>query len=498
MKAIMLMFDTLSKAYLPNYGNQWVQAPNFDRLREKCMTFDNFYGGSMPCMPARRELHTGKYNFLHRCWGPLEAFDYSIFEKLNKENIYTHLITDHSHYFEDGGATYHNRYSSWEGFRGQEGDRWIPRLEALEDCNENPLNKSADNISRIQHFANRTQINEEADMSSVQVIDRGLDFLEKNHEKDNWFLQLECFDPHEPFFVPEKYRELYKLTETKDIPYWPVYQHLSEEEKAHYEGDIDELQKEYAALISMCDYHLGRVLDFMDEQNLWDDTLLIVNTDHGFLLGEHNWLGKNVAPMYEEIVHIPFFMHVPQHKLNGQRIDGLAQTIDLPPTLAEYFAIEPFENMDGRSLFHLIDQQQVNHESILFGTNGGHVNLFDGRYTYMKAAATKENTPLVNYTLMPTMIRGFYPKESLAQMSLSEGDRFTNGVPCLKVPLLFSFANSYEIGTLLFDLKTDPEQNSPIEDSELHKQLDQKLFKKMQEVGAPAEEFIRLGYQKSV
>lgn len=161
----MVMFDTLSKAYLPNYGNDWVHAPNFERLREKCMTFDNFYGGSMPCMPARRELHTGKYNFLHRGWGPLESFDYSVFEKLNEKNIYTHLITDHSHYFEDGGATYHNRYASWEGFRGQEGDRWIPRINALEDTNENTRNKVG--LSRTQHFANRTQIHSEDDMSKI-------------------------------------------------------------------------------------------------------------------------------------------------------------------------------------------------------------------------------------------------------------------------------------------------------------------------------------------
>lgn len=68
MRAIMLMFDTLSKDFLSNYGNDWIQTPNFDRLREKTVTFDNFYGGSMPCMPARRELHTGRYNFMHRMW----------------------------------------------------------------------------------------------------------------------------------------------------------------------------------------------------------------------------------------------------------------------------------------------------------------------------------------------------------------------------------------------------------------------------------------------
>ena len=56
----------------------------------------------------------------------------------------------------------------------------------------------------------------------------------------------------------------------------------------------------------MCDHHLGKVIDFLETNQMWQDTLVIINTDHGFLLGEHDWLGKNVAPMYEEIIHLPF------------------------------------------------------------------------------------------------------------------------------------------------------------------------------------------------
>ena len=59
MKAIMIMFDSLNRHFLPNYGCSWTVMPQFQRLAEKALTFDCFYGGSMPCMPARRELHTG-------------------------------------------------------------------------------------------------------------------------------------------------------------------------------------------------------------------------------------------------------------------------------------------------------------------------------------------------------------------------------------------------------------------------------------------------------
>lgn len=98
MKAVILMFDTLRRDKLPNYNSDVKNMPNFTRLGERTVKFDNFYVGSMPCMPARRDLHTGRLNFLHRGWGPLEPFDDSIFEMLKKQGIYTHLITDHQHY----------------------------------------------------------------------------------------------------------------------------------------------------------------------------------------------------------------------------------------------------------------------------------------------------------------------------------------------------------------------------------------------------------------
>ena len=101
------------------------------------------------------------------------------------------------------------------------------------------------------------------------------------------------------------------------------------------------------SLLSMCDHYLGKILDLMDEKDMWSDTMLIVNTDHGFMLGEKEWMGKNVQPMYEEISHIPFFLWDPRFPREaGKRRKSLAQTIDIAPTLAEFFQIDPPEFMD--------------------------------------------------------------------------------------------------------------------------------------------------------
>ena len=124
MKTVLIMYDSLNKLSLQPYGNREIITPNFQRLARHSVTFDNFFAGSLPCMPARRELQTGRLNFLHRSWTPSEPFDESMTELLAEQGVYSHLITDHVHYWENGGANYWNRFSTFEFVRGQEGDRW--------------------------------------------------------------------------------------------------------------------------------------------------------------------------------------------------------------------------------------------------------------------------------------------------------------------------------------------------------------------------------------
>ena len=139
MRAILVMFDSLRRDLLPNYGADCVPLPNFARLAERTVTFDRNYVGSLPCMPARRELHTGRLNFLHAPWCPLEPFDDSMPELLRESGVHTHLCTDHYHYIQDGGATYHGRYSTYEVFRGQECDRWIGDCSPIESLSPHVL-----------------------------------------------------------------------------------------------------------------------------------------------------------------------------------------------------------------------------------------------------------------------------------------------------------------------------------------------------------------------
>jgi arylsulfatase A-like enzyme len=486
MKAIMVMFDSLNRHMLPPYGADWVHAPNFQRLADRAVTFDNMYVGSMPCMPARRELHTGRYNFLHRSWGPLEPFDDSMPEMLKDGGVYSHLVSDHYHYWEDGGCTYHTRYNSWEFSRGQEGDPWKGNLTDVGIPEETGNSRRGGPWGR-QDWVNRSYMGDQKDHHQTKTFDLGAEFIRTNHAEDNWFLQIETFDPHEPYFVPQKYKDLYPHAYDGPPFDWPNYGPVTEEPEA-----VEHLRLTNAALISMCDDSLGRVLDLMDEHDLWKDTLLIVNTDHGFLLSEHGWWAKCAMPFWNEIAHSPLFVWDPRCEAAGERRQALVQTIDIAPTLLEYFDIDRPADMHGAVLRETIAADTPVREAGLYGIHGAHVNVTDGRYVYMRAPVSADNTPLYEYTHMPTHMRHAFGVDQLQDIQLAEPFDFTKGCRTMKIAGRAGDGR-HEFGTMLFDLETDPKQEHPLDDPAVEKRMIELMIGLMKANDCPAEQFERLG-----
>ena len=503
-RCVVVMYDTLCRHFMPAYGNEWVKAPNFDRLAKRSVQFQNYYVGSMPCMPARREMHTGRYNFLHRSWGPLEPFDDSMPEMLHSHGVHSHKVTDHQHYWEDGGATYHQRYSTFEFVRGQEGDKWVGDVEKLRDPNggegrwpehrHSPMHKQ-DNINREHMVSSDLQ-------PQHKTFSLGLEFIERNVESDNWYLQIETFDPHEPFFTQAEFQDLYPHEYDGPAFDWPPYREVREDDLT-----VEHIRFMYAALVTYCDQQLGRVLDVFDKHDLWQDTMLIVNTDHGFLMGEHDWWAKVVTPFFQEVAHIPFWAYDPRHPgCIGKKRDSVVQTIDLAPTILDYFDIPVTQDMQGKSLTRTMLNDEPVRKAALYGVMGGQVNVTDGQYVYMRGNVTEDNSPLYEYTLMPTHMKGFFSVRELNKWEKFENFSFTKACPVMQIPsrtprLLSSRNNPYGKGrtaTLLFDVQTDPGQTSPLVDVGLEVRMIKLMLFEMAENECPPEQYVRLGLPEPV
>jgi arylsulfatase A-like enzyme len=501
MKTIFLLFDSLNRKSLEPYGGTTIKTPNFDRLAKACVTFDEHRVGSLPCMPARRDMHTGRLNFLHRGWGPLEPFDNSFAAILFRHGVYSHLVSDHYHYWGDGGATYHNRYDTYEFIRGQERDPWKAMVQPpWERYREmfHPVQYTEERRHKFsQHIINRESIRAYGDFPSVRCFDAGLEFLDANRGADDWLLHLETFDPHEPFHAPAEFRQDYPTSYRGPILDWPPYRKVGESP-----DECDELRANYAAIVALCDHELGRLLDYMDTHRMWEDTALIVTTDHGFLLGEHDWWAKNVMPCYEEVAHIPlFFYHPDSRDQAGSRRQSLTQTTDLMPTLLALGDVPIPEEVSGHSLLPLLAADVPVRDALIYGVFGSAVNVTDGRYTYFLYPPQMHRDGLYQYTLMPMHMKEMFSLDELRDATLAPPQGYSKGVSLLRVPAtpkspqykLHGPGSQHDTQTVLFDLLADPGQLSPIRDEAVEARLRRAMIQLMRDNDAPEEYFSRLG-----
>jgi len=344
-----------------------------------------------------------------------------------------------------------------------------------------------------QDWVNRRWMQTEEELPQTKTFAEGLEFLQTNHDQDNWFLQIETFDPHEPFYTTEEYADLYPSEYDGDHFDWPSYGPVTETK-----DEVECLRRNYRALLSMCDKNLGKILDFMDRKAMWDDTMLIVTTDHGFLLAEHDWWGKLVMPFYNEIAHIPLNIWDPRCGRAGVRAASLVQMIDFAPTLLRFFGVSVPDDMNGHDLGDTIAHDTAVREAALFGAHGGHVNCTDGRYIYMRAPVIRDNTPLYNYTLVPMHMRHRFRVAELQDLELAGPFSFTKGCQVLKIPAAGMAAietNPYDFGTLLFDLESDPKQRQPIRDAHVEERMARLTAELMRRNDAPPDQYQRLGLE---
>lgn len=483
MKTLFIMMDSLNRQYLNVYANSFVKTPNIDRLAKRGVVFENHYSGSLPCMPARREMMTGRFNFMETPWGPIEPWDDCLTTELrNQKGVYSHMVTDHYHYFHSGGEVYNTLFDTWEFERGQEGDHWHPLVKEPEKPNFKGKNRRAYWVNR--EFAD---LENEEDYPTPRCFKRAIEFIENNNNEDNWHLHLELFDPHEPFVCPQKYIDMYEDTWDKRYHFdWPKYGPVEEEEEA-----VQHIIKRYAGVLTMADHWLGKLLDKMDELNMWEDTAIVFSTDHGHLLGEHGYWAKNYMFDYQELVHIPLIMCTPETAFKNKKISALTQTVDIMPTIMELHGAKTLEPVHGKSLLHLLNKDDEHHDAVLYGYFGKDINIFDGRYSYCRQPV--EGSIVYHHTAMPREFSDFCDRDLLKEADLGLFLKNTHNIPHFRMKKKPSKHYNAPDYNLIYDTKNDPEQREPIKDIELEEKLSQKMIEVMKRYDAPENEFKRVG-----
>lgn len=507
MKAVFILLDSLNRRCLSLYNHSSeVQTPNIDRLAQRSRVFDQHWCGSAPCMPARRDILTGRLNFLERPWGGIEPFDHVLPTLLKTKNVFTHMETDHIHYAECGGENYWTAFTSWRLHRGAESDKcnWMPDTTGIPPVVRPENYPGAWSPS---YMATRKAYGGvEARYSTPRTLTAAADWLERNHEADNFLLWAEGFDPHEPFDVPDEYLAMYDDVQYDGEmdPYWPAYIIKDYPPKV-----AERFRTRYKALLTMTDHYVGRVLEVLDRYDMWEDTLVILTTDHGYLLGEHGYWAKNNIPDYNEVYHLPMLIAAPG--VQPGRCTALTQNIDLFPTILEYFGIglDLCRNpIHGRSLWPLLrGEADTVRDTVLYGTYGKSVCLGDGHRVYIREPADpKVNAPLYLYGSTMTMLHQHIGYDTMSPEEINSIEvshlPWTNypvykiaadKIHWMNLSLRFDRVNQYAGKSRLYDLEQDYAQEHPICDAVLEELYMEKIRQAMTAHDSPEEQFQRLG-----
>lgn len=370
---ILLITDTFRYDNLGSRAKRPVGTPELDALAaERATEIDGFYTGSFPTIPHRTDVATGRLGWPHYPWQPIDLSGRNhIARGLARQGYATQLLCDCPHLF---NARFNQGFQAAYQHRGQEGDRHLLHLN--DDITEvMPAAKTrttpsfqgrtlADMHRWINRYASR-----EDEMFSAKTAATAVQWLEENHLAAPFFLWVDFFDPHEPWDPPEylvrKYDPDYDGEPMLHCNYGPATDYSPDE--------LNNLWAHYAAETELVDRHLGRILQKIDDLALWDDSIVVVTSDHGTSLGEHNRTGKsNICdhderywPIYPEVGHVPFLIaggDVPR----GKRLDMLAQPIDIQPTVSDLAGIElePPEAFQGRSFASALRESRPDHRDL--------------------------------------------------------------------------------------------------------------------------------------
>jgi arylsulfatase A-like enzyme len=213
----------------------------------------------------------------------------------------------------------------------------------------------------INYLAMNPPGRDEEDYNAAKVFREAMGWIEWARTRPQPFaLVVDSFDAHEPWDAPRRLIDMYGPARVDGLE--PIQPFAT---PAARTSDIDHgrrllrrVRQLYAAEVTLVDVWLGRFLDRLENLGLADNTLLMLVSDHGVLLGEHGWVGKRYSEMHQELTHVPFVMRHPAGKAKGTTTGYYASTHDIGPTVLSMLGVKKPRTMNGADLSPLFDGSQ--------------------------------------------------------------------------------------------------------------------------------------------
>lgn len=396
---LLILTDQQSINTLKCYGESICNTPNLDNLAHDGIIFDNAYTVCPICTPARASLQTGLYPFKHgmpnniyttgNTYQELPDSPYLLSRKLQSQgysigytgkwhlgfgnksyenpNEYSRMLNQF--YFDDSYC-YGNALPTTLGYEGDDfpghggGGHQYPDFK--EYLNKNGLVNSHINPVKVNGRARAAEVDAPIEATiSYYLVEKSIEQIKKFNKREKpFFFSLNFWGPHEPYFAQEKYIDMYRNISIKpwesfleDGSNKPSIHEVKRQLKGVEWETFEELLRHYYALTSEIDGQIGRLMDYLKQNNLYDNTVIIFSADHGESLGIHGGLMDKSFFMYDETCKIPLIIK-PQGSAEGRHDTRFINTCDLYSTILELSGISREESQrDGSSLVPLINNE---------------------------------------------------------------------------------------------------------------------------------------------
>lgn len=364
-------------------NNRWgdlrsslVDTPNIDRIAREGMQFQNSFCTNAVCAPSRASLLTGKYGHENIVTGnhngnpsghpKINNFDTSqeTFPKVMQRHGYQTALMGKWHLKTGGRKPANPANAGFDKFAFKRGAG-------------GPYYKSSGYLQNPRIGSNVIEKKSYSGYITDNFTDMALQTMKRFDQP--FLMMMQFFNDHAPFTPPHKYENLY---DGQRIPepstFWDDFNHRSSaaEQARMRIGKTDwntpsdmtdcqrkqynyqKLMKNFLATLKAQDDNVGRLLDYLDQSGLADNTIVVYTSDHGFFLGEHGWYDKRF--MYEQALRVPWMIRYSGRVEQNSTTETMGLNIDNAPTILDLAGLSVPKEMQGRSLKPVLQGKKPN------------------------------------------------------------------------------------------------------------------------------------------
>lgn len=331
-------------------GNPDCRTPHLDRIASSSLTFENHFAVFPKCVPSRISMLTGRYSHTEGRRTVMEP-DHL---RLGEANLVTHLREKHGYEAAVFGLNHTWQKEIFFDAKGSNSvvDYHSFSSEQLESIALKSMPSEELHVSKTKATALYDLIDggcegrERNDFYDSNRMDQALYYLEELRDpKKPFYLQINFSKPHPPYKIHEPFYSMYDRNRIKPFPYnlpdpVPYYQISQREHRIGLEAPEEwyrEIQAVYYGMCTYIDAEVGRLVSYLDKEEMWDDVIFVFTSDHGDYAGQFGLIEKWDTDLRDCLLKVPFLIKAPD--LPGAlRIDALTSHVDFPATILSLIA----------------------------------------------------------------------------------------------------------------------------------------------------------------